>query len=86
MKTNLGETFAPSSFLFGETIQKSQKATISREVLKCDPRSSIWMIHTIQRQTEFSPVQHCYCHLNKECNLNQSKDNSFVGRVAKNNT
>ena len=27
-----------------------------------------------------------YCYLNKrECNLNQSKDDSFVGRVAKNN-
>ena len=40
----------------------------------------------IQTQTEFRPVQHCYCHLNKEFNLNQSKDDSFVGRVAKNNT
>ena len=28
-----------------------------------------------------------YCYLNKgECNLNQSKDNSFVERVAKNNS
>ena len=28
-----------------------------------------------------------YCYLNKgECNLNQSKDDSFVERVAKNNT
>ena len=48
--------------------------------------STIHTIHTIQTQTEFRPVQHCYCHLNKKCNLNQSKDDSFVGRVAKNNT
>ena len=41
-------------------------------------RSTIRTIHTIQMQTEFRPVQHCYCHLNKECNLNQSKDDSFV--------
>ena len=28
-----------------------------------------------------------YCYLNKgECNLNQSKDDSFVERVAKNNS
>ena len=56
------------------------------EVLKCDSRSTIYTIHTIQTQTEFRPVQHSYCHLNKECNLNQSKDNSFVGRMAKNNS
>ena len=49
-------------------------------------RSTIDTIHAIQMQTEFRPVQHYYCHLNKECNLNQSKDDSFVGRVAKNNT
>ena len=29
----------------------------------------------------------CYCYLNKgECNLNQSKDDCFVERVAKNNS
>ena len=53
--------------------------TIKGEVLKCDPRSTIHMIHTIQTQTKFRPVQQYYCHLNKECNLNQSKDDSFVG-------
>ena len=68
----------PSPFLLN--------GTLKWEVLKCDPRSTIRTIHTIQTQTEFRPVQHCYCHLNKECNLNQSKDDFFVGRVAKNNT
>ena len=50
------------------------------EVLKCDPRSMR------SKRRQFRPVQHNYCHLDKECNLNQSKDDSFVGRVAKNNT
>ena len=36
-------------------------------------RSTILTIHMIQMQTEFRPVQHCYCHSNKECNFKPIK-------------
>ena len=37
--------------------------------------------------TDFTPSWSGHCYLNKgECNLNESKDDSFVERVAKNNS
>ena len=68
---------------FAKIIEQNKNLTVKGST---EMRSTIRTIHTIQTQTEFRPGQHCCCHLNKEFNLNQSKDDSFVERVATNNT